>query len=80
MENVDVLTIKNIFQILSILILFQFLVDLEDIFTADPAVEICYLLEACNLSMLMLLYCLNKVSCINKALMCSRIKPSKALS
>ena len=74
MQHIQVLTIQYVLQILTVLVLLQYLVYSQNILTADPTVEIG------NLPVLMLLCGFHIVGGIYKALMRAGIKPSKTLT
>lgn len=75
-----ILSVHNILQILSILVLLHNLIDFHQFNLADPSIQICNFLQAGNLTMLMLLHSLYKIGCIHQTLMCTCVQPGKALS
>ena len=64
-QRIDVLAVQDILQVLSVLVLLEFFVDLEDILPRDPAIQIGDLLKACNLAMLVLLNGLHEIRRLN---------------
>ena len=79
MQNIEVLSIQNIFQILAILVLLQGFINFQNVLAADSAIQICNFLQAGNLAMLMLFNRLHKVCRVNKTLMRPGIQPGEAL-
>ena len=80
MQRIDVLAVQNILQILPILVFLQNLIYFQDIFPADPSVQIRDFFQTADLSMLVLFQRLYKVGGIHKAFVCTGIQPGKALS
>jgi len=79
MQHVQILSIQDILQILTILVLLQDFIDFQNILAADPTIQICNFLQAGNLTMLVLFNRLHKVCSIHKTLMGTSIQPGKAL-
>ena len=75
-----ILAVHDILQILAVLVLLHVLIDFHQLVLADPAIQVCDFLQAGNLTVLMLLHGLYEVSSINKALVCTSVQPSEALT
>lgn len=75
-----ILAVQDILQILTVLVLLHDRIDFHHLVLADPAIQVCDFLQAGNLMVLMLLHGLYEVSSINKALVCTSVQPSEALT
>ena len=79
-QNIKIFAVKNVLQILPVLIFLKDIIDLQHFLLCDPSAEVCDLLEAGYLTVLMILHCLYEIGSFDKALMSSRIKPCEALA
>ena len=79
-EHVQIFAVQYIFQILAVLILLQYFINFQYIVFGDPAVEICDLLQASDLTVLVAFHGFYEVGSFHKAFMCTGIQPCESLA
>ena len=79
-KYIQILSVEDVFQILTVLILFQDLIYLHDLLTADPAVQIGDFLKAGDLSVLVLFHSLYEICRVDQALVGTCIQPGESLT